>query len=74
METLIVNGFNIWILIKTLIVILLGMYIIFAFVLTRQVKIMTTTLHLGLQAPVKLFSYIHLAFAVLVFFAALIIL
>jgi hypothetical protein len=50
------------------------MYLVFAFVVTRQVKLMTRTLHLGFDAPAKFLAYFHLAFAVLVFFAALIIL
>jgi len=74
METLLTSGFNTWILIKALALVLLGMYIVFAFVITRQVKLMTSTLHLGFEAPAKFLSYFHLAFAVLVFFAALIVL
>lgn len=70
----ILTGFNTWILIKALALVMLGMYLIFAFVITRQVKLMTTTLHLGFDAPAKFLAYFHLAFAVLVFLAALIIL
>lgn len=68
------TGFNEWILIKALALVVLGMYLVFAFVITRQVKIMTDTLHLGFEAPAKALSYFHLAFAILVFLAALIIL
>jgi hypothetical protein len=74
MENFFTEGFNVWILIKILISILLGMYILFAFVLTRQVKLMTRTLQLGFEAPVKFLSFMHLVFAILVFFAALTIL
>jgi hypothetical protein len=74
MENLLIGGFNIWSLIKVLIVIILGMYIIFAYVLTRQVKLMTKTLQLGFEAPTKFLSFIHLVFAIVVFFAALILL
>jgi len=63
---------NTWVLMKVLSLILLSMYIVFAFVVTRQVSLMTRTLHLGFDAPVKFLAYFHLAFAILVFFAALI--
>ena len=68
------GGFNIWILVKALTLVLLGMYIIFAFVIVRQVKLMTSTLQLGSETFMKLLTYLHLAFAILVFFSALIIL
>lgn len=74
MQNFLVTDFNGWLLIKALALVLLGMYIVFAFVVTRQVKLMTRTLHLGFEGPVKMLSYFHLAFAVFVFFAALIIL
>ncbi len=74
MYNLVAGGFNTWILIKALALVILGMYLVFAFVITRQVKLMISTLHLGFDAPVKILSYLHLAFAVLVFLAALIIL
>jgi hypothetical protein len=74
MENILTTGFNTWILIKALALVLLAMYLVFAFVVTRQVGLMTRTLHLGFDAPAKFLAYFHLAFAVLVFFAALIIL
>ena len=74
MENILTGSFNTWILIKALALVLLGMYLIFAFVITRQVKLMTSTLHLGFDTPAKILSYLHLAFAVLVFLTALIIL
>ena len=74
MGNILTGSFNTWILIKALALVILGMYLVFAFVITRQVKLMTSTLHLGFDAPAKILSYFHLAFAVLVFLAALIIL
>ena len=68
------GGFNTWILIKALALVLLGMYTIFAFVIIRQVKLMTSTLQLGSETLMKLLTYLHLAFAIFVFLAALIIL
>lgn len=70
----ILPGFNIWIIIKVLSLVVLGMYIIFAFVITRQVKTMTSTLTLGFEGVAKFLSFIHLLFAMLVFTAAVIVL
>lgn len=63
-----------WVIIKTFALILLGMYLIFGLVVVRQIKMMTSTLQLGLETPIIMLGYIHLAFAVLVFLTALIIL
>lgn len=61
-------------IIKVGALILLGMYLIFSLVVVRQVKLMTDTLQLGFESFIKLLAYAHLIFAVLVFFAALVIL
>ncbi len=74
MENFLTTAFNVWFLVKALALMLLGMYIIFAFVVTRQVKMMTKTLHLGFEGLTKFLSYLHLAFALFVFFAALVVL
>ena len=74
MGNILATGFNEWVLVKALALVILGMYLVFAFVITRQVKVMTDTLHLGFEAPAKALSYFHLAFAVFVFLTALIIL
>ncbi|HTK03158.1 MAG TPA: DUF5657 family protein [Alphaproteobacteria bacterium] len=66
--------FNVWILVKTLALVLLGMYLVFSLVVVRQVKMMTDTLQLGFETPAKFLAYFHLAFAVFVFIAALVIL
>lgn len=67
-------GISIWLVVKVAALILLGMYLIFALIVVRQVKLMTDTLSLGFETPIILLSYIHLAFAVLVFLAALVML
>lgn len=74
MENLLFNGFNMWILIKALALILFGMYIIFAFVITRQVRLMTNTLQLGYESLTKFLAFVHLLFAILVFLSAFILL
>lgn len=67
-------GISIWLVVKIAALILLGMYLVFALIIVRQIKLMTSTLVLGFEAPIIMLGYIHLAFAVLVFLAALIIL
>lgn len=76
MESLIsiANNFNIWMVVKFFTVVLLGMYMIFALVIVRQVKMMTDTLQLGFEGPAKLLSYAHLIFAAFVLLSALTIL
>lgn len=67
-------GISIWLVVKVAALILLGMYLIFSLVVVRQIKLLTSTLSLGFEAPIIMLGYIHLAFAILVFLAALIIL
>jgi hypothetical protein len=67
-------GISIWLVIKIAALLLLAMYLVFALIMVRQIRLMTSTLSLGFDAPIILLGYIHLAFAVLVFLAALIIL
>ncbi|KKR43135.1 MAG: hypothetical protein UU51_C0015G0013 [Microgenomates group bacterium GW2011_GWC1_41_20] len=74
METLNLSGFDIWIVIKVLTLLVLAMYIVFAFVITRQVKVMTSTLTLGIEGVAKLLALLHLLFAIFVFVSALIVL
>jgi hypothetical protein len=74
METTVIQGINMWLIIKIFALVLLAMYLIFALVVVRQVKLMTDTLHLGGERLVRTLSVIHLAFAVLVILAAFVIL
>jgi hypothetical protein len=67
-------GISIWLVIKVAILIILGMYLMLCLVVIRQIKLITSTLSLGFEGPITMLGYIHLAFAVLVFLAALIIL
>lgn len=71
METVNILNFNFWIIIKILVLVALGLYIIFAFVVTRQVKVMTATLTLGFESVAKILAWIHLFFVIFVFFTAL---
>ncbi len=74
MDLSIITNFNIWIIVKFLSMLLLAMYLIFALVVIKQVSLMTKTLQLGWEGLVRTLSYVHLAFAILVFLAALTIL
>ena len=74
LRNILTTGFNDWILLKALALVILGVYLVFAFVIIRQVRLMTETLRLGFEKPAKFLSYVHLVFALFVFFAALIIL
>ena len=74
MENSILPGFNVWIIIKIFSLMALGLYIMFAFVITRQSKVMTETLNLGFEPVVKFLSFFHLIFAIAVFIIALLVL
>lgn len=65
---------SIWLVVKVATLILLGIYLVFALVIVRQIKLMTSTLTLGYEGLITLFGYTHLIFAILVFLAALLIL
>jgi hypothetical protein len=72
--TSLIFGISIWLIVKIATLILLGMYLMFCLVVVRQIKLITSTLSLGFEGPVTTLGYIHLAFAILVFLAALVIL
>lgn len=67
-------GISVWLIIKIAALMLLGLYLVFALVVVRQTKLMTSTLSLGFEGPIIFLGFIHLAFAILVFLAALFIL
>ncbi len=63
-----------WVLIKIPVVMLLALYLVFAFVVVRQTRIMTNTLEIGLEVPIKILSYLHFLFALFLLLFALIVL
>lgn len=71
---MIFTGLSIWFFVKIAALILLALYLVFALVVVRQMKLMTSTLKLGFETPIKILSYVHLGFAFFVFLTALIIL
>ena len=73
-QNLALSGFNFWFLIKILFIIALGLYLFFAIIIVRQVKIMFETLKGMLDWPIKLIAWVHLGIAVFIFILAFIIL
>jgi len=74
MEHIILGGFDTWIIVKVLALVLLGMYLVFALVVTKQVSLMIKTLNLGFNAPIRFMALLHLLFAIVVFIAAFMVL
>jgi hypothetical protein len=54
-----------WIIAKLVAILGLGIYTVFAFVIVRQVAMMTNTLQLGLEATLRVFAYLHFFFALI---------
>lgn len=65
---------SIWPIIKVFTLILLVIYIIFAFVIVRQVQLMTKTLEVGFETQLKFLSFLHFLFAIGVLIFAILIL
>lgn len=63
---------SIWLVVKIFFLIGISIYIVFAFVIVRQVDIMIATLDVGFKTRIKLLSYLHLLFAIGVLIVALI--
>lgn len=53
-------------------VVLLGMYFIFAFIIVKQVNLMTHTLDVSFKRPLKYFAMIHLIYAAIVLLYAIV--
>lgn len=50
----------------------LGVYIIFALVVVKQVNLMVATIEIGLESLIKFIAWAHFVFAVFIFVTALI--
>ena len=74
MEVLPVVGIDIWFIAKGLFLVMLLIYVVFAIVVVRQVGLMTKTLEVGFEIPIKLLAWGHLFFAIGTFVLALLIL
>ena len=61
---------TIWSVVKIFFIVGLSVYLIFALVVVQQVRIMSETVKLSFELPIKILSVIHLLFAlVLLVFA-----
>jgi hypothetical protein len=65
---------SIWPVIKILVIILLAIYIVFAFVIVRQVQLMTDTLVIGFEKQLKFLAFLHFLFAIAVLVFSILIL
>jgi hypothetical protein len=65
---------TIWSVVKIFVIIALAIYAIFAAVVLKQIKMMTDTIEVGFETPVKFIGLVHFLFAVGVLVFALIIL
>ncbi|HCR35992.1 hypothetical protein A2130_00530 [Candidatus Woesebacteria bacterium GWC2_33_12] len=65
---------TLWSILKVFILIFLVIYIIFAFVVMRQVQLMTATLEVGFEGQLKFLAFLHFLFAIAVFVFAILIL
>lgn len=65
---------TIWLLVKILFLIGLGIYIFFAAIIIRQVALMNRTLKGTLDIGVRLLAWIHFLAAIFIFILALLIL
>jgi len=67
-------GISVWLVVKIFAILAFLIYLLFALVIVRQVRLMTETIQVGFETPLKFLSYVHLTFAGVVLLLALIIL
>lgn len=65
-------GVTIWVIVKIFFIIGLLVYNVFAIVVLRQAGIMTQTLKVGFELPIKLLAWIHLIFALSILIFAIV--
>lgn len=69
----IINAFPVWQVVKIMVLFLLLMYIVFAFVVLKQVNLMLSTIPVT-KVPLRLVAVFHLILAISVFVLALLVL
>ena len=67
-------GVSVWLIAKIFASCAFLLYIVFAVVVVRQVQLMTDTLDVGFELPLRMLALGHLIFAVIVLLTALLIL
>jgi len=65
---------SVWLIAKIMVLFALILYIVFAFVIVKQSRIMTETLELGFENVIKTIAFAHMLFSIGTFVLALIIL
>jgi len=68
------NEGTIWLAAKLGTLLLLAIYIVFAFVVLRQVSLMTQTLEVGFEKALRTIALAHLILSIAIFLFALVIL
>lgn len=74
MEVIPILGISVWFAVKMFVLLFLAIYIVFALVVIRQIALMSGTLDMGLNLPIRFIGWGHFLFAVGVFVIALTIL
>ncbi len=74
MEAIPLIGISVWLAVKIFVLLFLAIYIVFALVVIRQIKLMSETLDMGLNLPIRFIGWGHFLFAVGIFIIALTIL
>jgi hypothetical protein len=65
---------SLWGVVKVMFLVGLGIYLVFALVMIRQVQLMANTLNGTLNLPLKLVAWVHLGIAIGVFLMGLVVL
>ena len=65
---------TVWFAVKIAYLVLVLIYIIFSYIVVRQVRLMNDTLEVGFENVMKIASYIHFTISVLLFILAFFIL
>lgn len=64
----------IWEIAKWFVVFGMGIYLVFALVIVKQVSVMLNVIAIGFEKPIKFFAYLHLLFAIGVLILSIVIL
>lgn len=70
---LLAGGFTFWDILKFLMLLFLALYVVFALVVLKQVRLMTETVKAGFEVPIEVFALLHLLFAFSVLIVSLIV-
>ena len=71
---LLINNFSVWTVLKLLILFALVIYLVFAVVVIRQVKLMTNTFKTGYETWLRIISWLHLILVIGIFLGGLVLL